>query len=90
MPRSLFCMTEMISRAFLCYTCAIKIMVHRVTDEVRGLMCVSEFMLKLSLGVNVSEQLETTKRPNADGRASSGELTFMAHYLWTDIEEYNP
>lgn len=32
----------------------------------------------------------TTERLNTDGCASSGELTFMAQYLWTDSEEYNP
>lgn len=37
-------------------------MVHRVTEEVLGLMCESEFMLMLSLGINVSELLETTKK----------------------------
>lgn len=54
-------------------------------------MCVSEFMFTLSQEINVSEWLETVpQRLNPDGRVSTGKLTLMAQYLWTDTEVYNP
>lgn len=49
-------------------------MILRVTEEVLGLMCVSEFMFRLSLEINVSEWLETgPQRLNPDGCVSTGE-----------------
>lgn len=73
MPWILVCMTKMSYNIFLSYMC----FRDNVTEEVQGLMCASEFMFQLSVGLNVSEWLEAkSQRLNPDGCASTG-------YLWT-------